>query len=86
MILMPSKHRITVNLSAEERDALASLSAKNRVSQAWIARIALAEFLERNKDDQMQLPFNLARTLQDDGEHELTEAAAGVLTWERSRS
>ena len=31
---MPSKHRITVSLSAEERDALASLSEKNRVSQA----------------------------------------------------
>lgn len=82
---MPSKHRITVSLSAEERDALASLSVKNRVSQAWIARLALAEFLERHQDDQMQLPFNLARPLQTDTGQASTEATAGSLTRGRSR-
>ena len=82
---MPSKHRITVSLSAEERDTLASLSVKNRVSQAWIARLALAEFLERYQDDQMQLPFNLARPLQNDSGQVSTEAASGPPTRGRSR-
>ena len=82
---MPSKHRITVSISAEERDALASLSVKNRVSQAWIARLALAEFLERHQDEQMQLPFTLAKPLQNDGGQASTEAASVPLIRGRSR-
>ena len=82
---MPSKHRITVSLSAEERDALASLSVKNRVSQAWIARLALAEFLERHQDDQMQLPFNLARPFQNDSGQASMEAPSGPVTRGHSR-
>ena len=63
---MPSKHRITVSLSPEEHHALASLSVKSRVSQAWIARQALVEFLERHQNDQLQLPFELGRPVQND--------------------
>jgi len=77
LVTMPSKHRITVSLSAEERDALALLSVKNRVSQAWIARLALVEFLERHQDDQMQLPFASAGPLQDDSGRASTEALSG---------
>lgn len=61
---MPSKHRVSVSLSPEEHHALESLSVKSRVSQAWIARQALAEFLARHLDDQMQLPFELAKPEQ----------------------
>ena len=66
---MPSKHRVTVSLSPEEHQALESLSVKSRVSQAWIVRQALVELFERHQDDQLQLPFELARPLQsDDGQ------------------
>lgn len=61
---MLSKHRITATLSPEEHDSSASLSVKSRVSQAWIVRQALVEFLGRHEDDQMQLPFELARAVQ----------------------
>ena len=56
---MPSKHRVTVSLSPEDHHALAILSQRSKVSQAWIARQALSEFLERHRDDQLQLPFEL---------------------------
>ncbi|MCY3821394.1 MAG: ribbon-helix-helix protein, CopG family [Gammaproteobacteria bacterium] len=61
---MPSKHRVTVSLSPEDHRALAMLSEKSRVSQAWIARQALSEFLERHRDDQLQLPFELSTSLR----------------------
>ena len=57
---MPSKHRVTVSLSPADHRALAMLSEKSRLSQAWIARRALSEFLERHRDDQLQLPFALS--------------------------
>ena len=82
---MPPKHRITVSLSPEEHGALASLSVKNRVSQAWIARQALVEFLERHQDDQMQLPFELAKTGQSDVGQTSPKAASGQRSRRRSR-
>ena len=65
---MPSKHRVTVSLSPEEHRALVWLSEKSHVSQAWIARRALSEFLERYRDDQLQLPFDLTGPIQSDVE------------------
>ena len=82
---MPSKHRITVSLSPEEHRALASLSVTSRVSQAWIARQALVEFLERHQGDQLQLPFKLARLVQSDDRQTSTEAASGGFIRSRSR-
>ena len=61
---MPSKHRVTVSLSPEDHRALARLSEKSRLSQAWIARRALSEFLERHRDAPPRLPFDLAAPLR----------------------
>ena len=80
---MPSKHRVTVNLSPEEHYALESLSVKNRVSQAWIARQALAEFLERHLDDQMQLPFELAKPAQGETAQASPNAGASLIRGRR---
>ncbi len=77
LIDMPSKHRITVNLSPEEHHALVSLSEKSRISQAWIARQALVEFLERHQDDQLKLPFELAKPVQSDIGQASTKAGPG---------
>ena len=82
---MPSKHRITVNLSPEEHHALASLSAKSRVSQAWIARQALVEFLERYQDEQLRLPFEVVRPVQSDVGQASTGAMSSPFIRGRSR-
>ena len=78
---MHSKHRVTVNLSAEDHRTLALLAEISCVSQAWIARRALVEFLERHQDDQLQLPFELARLLQRNIEQvtTATNSASSVL-------
>ena len=56
---MPSKHRLTVNLSLEEFTELAGLSEASRLSRAWIVRQAVLEFLERHKTNGIQLPLGL---------------------------
>ena len=82
---MPSKHRITVSLSPEEHRALASLSVTSRVSQAWIARQALVEFLERHQGNQLQLPFKLARPVQSENRQTPMNAASGAFIRGRGR-
>jgi predicted transcriptional regulator len=56
---MTSKHRVTVNLSDEEADALAELAGKSKVSKAWLGRHAICALLERaqNSDGQIPLPL-----------------------------
>ena len=56
---MPSKNRLTVNLSDEEAMALDELSEKSRVSKAWIGRHAICSLLERAQGDHNQLPLPL---------------------------
>jgi len=58
---MASKHRLSVNLSPEEHRELAALAEKTRISKAWLGRHAIAEFLERYRDRELQLPLDLAR-------------------------
>lgn len=59
---MPSKHRVSLNLSAEEHREVAALAEKGRVSKAWICRHALIEFLDRYRDRDLQLPLDLVGT------------------------
>ena len=59
---MPSKHRVSLNLTPEEFREIAALAENARVSKAWIGRQALIEFLERYRDRGLQLPLDLART------------------------
>lgn len=58
---MPSKHRVSVNLSADEHRELAALAERTRISKAWLARQAIVEFLERQRTAELQLPLNLPR-------------------------
>ena len=59
---MASKHRVSLNLTPGEFREIAALADHARVSKAWIGRQALLEFLERYRDRDVQLPFDLART------------------------
>jgi predicted transcriptional regulator len=57
---MPSKHRVSLNLSPEEHRELDALAKKARISKAWLGRQAIIEFLERYRDRDLQLPLDLA--------------------------
>ena len=59
--IMPSKNRITVNLSDDEFSALGELAERSKVSKAWLGRHAITSLLERAHDDEQQLPLPLAR-------------------------
>lgn len=61
-LAMPSKHRVSLNLTPEEYREVAVLAENARVSKAWIGRQALIEFLERNRDRDLQIPLDLTRT------------------------
>lgn len=55
---MPSKTRVTVNLSDQEYEELTALSNRHRVSLAWLGRQSIIEFLERCRTQPVQLPRN----------------------------
>jgi predicted transcriptional regulator len=57
---MPSKNRLTINLSEEEFAALARLAKKSRVSKAWLGRHAIESFLAGARADQHELPLPLS--------------------------
>lgn len=59
---MAAKQRISVSLSAKEYKELLALAGKYHISLAWIGRQAVAEFLERYRDRELQLPLTLTRT------------------------
>lgn len=57
---MAVKHRVSVNLSAEEYQELSWLAEKYRVSMAWLSRQAIGDFLDRCRQETLQLPLGLA--------------------------
>lgn len=57
---MPSKHRISVNLSSDEHRELEAVAEKSRISKAWLGRQAIIEFLDRYRAQDLQLPLDLA--------------------------
>lgn len=62
MIRKNSQQRISVGISDKEFAELRALSEKHRVSIAWLGRQAIAEFIERYKHEELQLPLALAGT------------------------
>ena len=56
---MPTKTRFSVALEDEEYAALAMVAEKHRISMAWLVRQAVADFLERYRDEEAQLPLPL---------------------------
>ena len=61
---MTAKTRFSVALNVNEYAELATLSERHRVSMAWLVRNAVAEFLDRYRDEddsQLPLPLTTAR-------------------------
>lgn len=56
---MATKPRITISLPEHEYRELSALAEKHRISLAWLGRQAVAEFLERHQDRQLQLPLTM---------------------------
>jgi len=59
---MPAKTRFSVALDDDEYETLANVAEKYRISMAWLVRQAVADFLERYRHNETQLPFPLAGT------------------------
>lgn len=55
---MPSKNRVTINLSKVEYSELRSLARLHGVSMAWVCRQAVAQMLH-STDRKPQLPLDL---------------------------
>ena len=56
---MAIKHRVSVNLAEEEYQVLSVMADKYLVSMAWLSRQAIRDFLERYRDEDLQLPLAL---------------------------
>jgi len=55
------KPRISVSLPDHEYVEMSALSDKHDVSMAWLARQAITEFLERHRNEPLQLPLTFRR-------------------------
>lgn len=51
--------RVTVSVDERDYQQLVALADEHRVSLAWLVRYAVADFLERYRQDQLQLPLEL---------------------------
>ena len=56
---MAAKTRFSVALNVNEYAELATMAEKRRVSMAWLVSNAVAEFLDRYRDEDTQLPLRL---------------------------
>jgi hypothetical protein len=56
--------RVTVSVDERDYDQLSTLAEEHRVSLAWLVRYAVADFLERYRQDQLQLPLELTSRRQ----------------------
>jgi len=52
-----SKQRISINLEDGEYAELSALAEKYDISMAWIGRKAILDFLDRNRENPLQLPL-----------------------------
>ncbi len=59
---MATKTRFSVALDDQEYATLAAVAEKHRISMAWLVRQAVADFLERYRDENTQLPLRLTMT------------------------
>ena len=51
--------RVTVSVDERDYEQLATLADEHRVSLAWLVRYAVADFLERYRQEQLELPLEL---------------------------
>jgi hypothetical protein len=51
--------RVTVSVDDRDYAQLVALSEEHRVSLAWLVRYAVSDFLERYRQDQLELPLEL---------------------------
>jgi len=56
---MPSRVRISVGLTMAEHRELSAMADEARVSVSWLGERAIYEFLERHRNDELQLPLVL---------------------------
>ncbi len=52
--------RVTVSVDERDYEQLVALAEEHRVSLAWLVRYAVADFLERYRRDQLELPLELS--------------------------
>ena len=57
---MAARPRISISLPERDYTALCALAEKHDISLAWLGRQAVAEFLERYQDRDLQLPLILS--------------------------
>ena len=55
----PPTTRVTVSVDTHDHEQLVALAQEHRVSLAWLVRYAVADFLERYRQQQLQLPLDL---------------------------
>lgn len=51
--------RVTVSVDERDYEQLVALADEHRVSLAWLVRYAVSDFLERYRQDQLELPLEL---------------------------
>ena len=56
---MATRPRISISLPEQHYTALCALAEQHQISLAWLGRQAVAEFLERHQDRDLQLPLTL---------------------------
>ena len=59
---MAANTRFSVALDEHEHAELAAMAEKHRVSMAWLVRHAVTEFLDRYRNEDLQLPLRLTAT------------------------
>jgi hypothetical protein len=52
--------RITVSVDERDYEQLVALAEEHRVSLAWLVRYAVSDFLQRYRQDQLELPLELS--------------------------
>lgn len=63
-MLGKAKSRISVGLSSTALQELTALANEAHVSVSWMGERAIAEFLDRRRDGEMQLPLQLTNDNQ----------------------
>ena len=53
--------RITVSLQDSDHASLSALAERYDISLSWLTRQAIVEFLDRHRNEELQLPLNLDR-------------------------
>ena len=51
--------RVTVSVDERDYEQLSALAEEHRVSLAWLVRYAVGDFLQRYRQDQLELPLEL---------------------------